>query len=220
MFETGLKRGSSTAGRKWTLRRLLLCDTTIQSYRRDSIRLEQADVHFFGPASQLPPVEVDPVLVELLFGPDPEHASLNAAIPAGIHERSAFSRVLASDEAFTGVVAHIALDGGSARAKKLFDSLLDESDFGCHVAEDEFILICPNLEGDQARHRLESISERLWRFQLGFAEDSTILFSWGGVEARNERLLDAATRATEKMLQTKYRRRTVSIDSMAQKRAV
>jgi len=220
MFETRLMRGGSRGGRRWTLRRLLLCDTSLPSHRHDFTPLDAADVAVFDLPSRLPPVEVDPVLVARLFGPDPELVSLNVAIPAGIHERGALSRVLASDQPFTGVVAHIAVNCGAGRAEKFFHSLLEESDFGCHIAEGEFIIICPGLEGGEARRRLQSISEWLWHFQLGFAEDSTILFSWGGVEARSERLLDAATNATEKMLQTKYQRETVSIDSMAQKRAV
>ena len=149
------------------------------------------------------------------------------SIPAGAYRFPALSYVLAKEEPFSGVVMHIAVndvpgyDGAPGCMAEFFASLLEENDFGCYIADDEFLLICPNLDPPSANRRLRAILEKLWLFQLSAAPASPVLFSWGAVEVREQRLLDAATNATEKMLQTKRHRQSVYIDSTARwKRAV
>jgi len=196
-------------------------------------------------ATQLPPVQMDSALVELLFGhegsnPQPQPPPEDAApaklheIPAGMHEGEILHRVLAIEEPFTGIAVSIAFhdDPGSEPSEQLFPrfmaSLLEKGEFGCLISGDEFLLVSPGLSGISAKRRLERISERLWNLQLGLscsriqkagepksAWNSLILFSWGAAEAEGARLLDVVTEATEKMLQTKHYRKTVCIDSAA-----
>jgi hypothetical protein len=96
--------------------------------------------------------------------------------------------------------------------------LLGENDFGCRTGVDEFILICSGQQGVAAQRRLSNISERLWDFQLRGLGTFTILFSWGGVDVQNEPLSDAVASATERMYQTKRSRKTVSMDSVSNRR--
>jgi len=154
-------------------------------------------------------------------------AASHFSIPAGVYRYPALSYVFAKQEPFSGVVLHIAVndvagyEGVPAGISEFFVSLLEESDFGCHIADDEFLMVCPGLDAPSANRRLRAILERLWIFQLSATPSGPVLFSWGAVEAREERLLDAATSATEKMLQTKRYRQAVYIDSVARwKRAV
>jgi hypothetical protein len=148
------------------------------------------------------------------------------SIPAGVYRYPALSYVLAKDEPFSGVVVHIAAndvpgyESVPAGFSRFFTSLMDESDFGCHLADDEFLIIYPEPDASSANRRLRSILERLWIFQLSVAPVFPVLFSWGAVEAREARLLDAVTDATEKMLQTKGHRQSVYIVSARWKPAV
>ena len=219
MFQPKLAR------RGWTLRRLLFSDTDTTNYRNHAAALNPEVCRTHSP-SQLPPVEVDPVLAERLFGPNKKASSGGFSIPAGIHEYAVFSRALANEEPFTGIVAHISVHPAATYVKMprqvpvFLESLLEESDFGCHIAENEFLMICPGPRGDEARRRWETVCERLWSFQLDLKDASTISFSWGGAQARDERLLDAVTSATERMLQTKHHRKTVFLDVVPNKRVV
>jgi hypothetical protein len=148
------------------------------------------------------------------------------SIPAGVYRYPALSYVLAKDEPFSGVVVHIAAndvpgyESVPAGFSRFFTSLMDESDFGCHLADDEFLIIYPEPDASSANRRLRSILEKLWIFQLSVAPVFPVLFSWGAVEAREARLLDAVTDATDKMLQTKRHRQSVHIDSVRWKPAV
>jgi hypothetical protein len=231
MSESKLARRKTKAGRKGTLRKLLFIDLGIRE--RCEHPQEQPESRFdsFYAPAPLPPVEIDPVLVEILFGSTHRERGAQGAsqppIPTGAHPHAALAAILAMDGPFTGVVAHIALNGipGQEELEPLLSeflsTLLEEGDFGCQLAADEILVVCPGLSGTEARQRLESLSERLWSFQLSFIDSASILFSWGAVEASNERLLDAVTNATERMLQTKYHRKTVSIVAVPQqKRAV
>jgi len=143
------------------------------------------------------------------------------SIPSGVYRYPALGYVLAKEAPFSGVVIHIAVndvpgyEGVPAGTAQFFASLAEERDFGCHVGGDEFLLICPEPDAAAANRRLRSILEKLWTFQLSAGPDLPVLFSWGAAEAREERLVDAATNATEKMLQTKRQRQSVYIDSTA-----
>ena len=212
MFETKLaRRGARPGNRRITAR--------VTEHHEPDVSLTTT--------SALPPVQVDRALVDLLFGSSGDNAERAAqpSIPAGVHDYPTLSRVLAGEQLFTGVVAHIAMNDLpgcqelAGLVPEFLARLLGESDFGCHLADDEFLIICPGPAGAQAQRRLEQISDRLRRFQQDLVGGTGVLFSWAGVEAGKERLLDAVTRATEGMLQTKYPPNTVSIDSVTRQRA-
>jgi hypothetical protein len=131
-------------------------------------------------------------------------------LPAGYHEYAVLQRLAASGQAFTGLVIAIgtnALDrmqvglvGGFLR------SLLEEKDFGCLSGAHEFVLICPNLDGEGAQRRLASVAEKLWDFQLRSMGSIDVQFAWGGKEARNDSLNEAVAAATEQMQETRRSR--------------
>lgn len=151
-------------------------------------------------------------------------------VPAGMHDESFLARLLAINKPFTGLVVSIGVNENDGRAPGSEDlmrsakihiaSLLGEKDFGCQTGMDEFILICSGEQGAEAQRRLSSISERLWDFQLRGLGTFSILFSWGGVDVQSEPLSDAVASATERMYQTKRSRKTVSMDSVSNRRKV
>jgi len=139
-------------------------------------------------------------------------------LPAGYHDYAVLQRLAASGQAFTGLVIAIgtnALDrmqvglvGGFLR------SLLDEKDFGCLSGSHEFVLICPNLDGEGSQRRLASVAEKLWDFQLRSMGSIDVQFAWGGKEARNENLNEAVAAAIDQMQETR-RSRPVSAASQS-----
>src|SRR5579864_4027457 len=133
------------------------------------------------------------------------------AIPTGMHDRAALQSLLEMDLPFTGLVVLI----GIARsrippqehpAEPFIAELLGPSDFACRNSDDEFLIICPGLRGAEAQRHLNGISERLWNFQLHGQGSFSVLFSWGGIGADDEPLLNAIASATERMQQTKRSR--------------
>ncbi len=192
----------------------------------------------------LPEVQIDAFLWESLLTGKPapsavpevqlqlirSTASLSSelVVPAGMHDQSFLARLLEINKPFTGLVVSIGVnenDGSTPRSEDLMRSatshiagLLGETDFGCQTGTDEFILICSGEQGAEAQRRLSSISERLWDFQLRGLGSFSILFSWGGVDVQSEPLSDAVNSATERMYQTKRSRKTVSMDSVSNRR--
>jgi hypothetical protein len=152
------------------------------------------------------------------------------AIPAGMYDQSSLARLLEIKKPFTGLAVCIGInenDGSAPRSEDLMRStslfisgLLQEGDFACQSGDDEFLILCPGPQGADAQHRLSHISERLWDFQLRGIGTFSILFSWGGIEANNELLSDAIATAADRMYQTKRSRKTVSMESVNQRRKV
>jgi hypothetical protein len=149
-------------------------------------------------------------------------------VPAGMYDETHLSRLLEINKPFTGLVVSIGVSENDGRPPENEDvmrstelyvaGLLGENDFGCRSGVDEFVLICSGQQGAEAQRRLSNISERLWDFQLRGLGSFTILFSWGGVDVQNEPLSDAVASATERMHQTKRSRKTVSMDSVSNRR--
>src|SRR5262249_44723222 len=152
-----------------------------------------AAVAQYGFTSQLPAVQVDRAAADLLFRTGSEPLS-PAAIPPGIHDYRTFSQILADDRPFTGVVAHIAINDIpgffeiSCLIPELLARLVQASDFGCRIGEDELMVICPSPSGTEAQRRLDGIAAQLRRFQEDLAGASVPMFSWAGIEGRGERL--------------------------------
>jgi hypothetical protein len=158
------------------------------------------------------------VVFELI--PGSGSATTELAVHGGMHDATVLSRLLASSKPFTGLVMSIAvnhLDLPAAENAGLLRSisnflvgLLRESDFTCSTAKDEFLIICPGLQGLEAHRRLSLIAEQLWDYQLRTFGGSQVLFSWGAVDVKRERLVDAVSAATERMYQTRRTREAVS----------
>lgn len=156
-------------------------------------------------------------------------------VPAGFHDRQVLDELLKATEVISGVVVAIGINDYALHSEKMgrsgmqqwmesveamIRSLLLDKDFGCHSSEDEFVLVFPDETGAAAQKRLNTISERLWSFQLRSLGAFSVMFSWGAVEIQGETLADAAASASERMYQTKRNRKTISMESGRPRKAV
>jgi hypothetical protein len=159
------------------------------------------------------------------------HDDGGGIIPAnrtnGMIQQPAFELLLENQQPFTGLVVSISVNGDSGmwRSQGLMQSvaayiatLLTGSDYACRTAYDEFVMVCPGERGAQSQRRLNHVSERLWDYQLRGIGASSILFSWGGVQAQRQPLADAVTSANERMHET--RRSGHSGKTVMQRRAI
>lgn len=145
---------------------------------------------------------------------------------SGMIQQPALDELLESEKSFTGLVVSIGInesDSGMWHSQGLMQSvgsyiagLLREKDFACRTAYDEFIIVCREEQGAQAQRRLNHISERLWDYQLRGIGACSIMFSWGGLEVKDQPLTEALASATERMRETK---RTCS-SAIARRQAV
>jgi hypothetical protein len=175
------------------------------------------------PAVVTEPAKVEAPEVHLQLIRGAAYTSSELLIPAGMHDQSYLTKLLEINKPFTGLVVSISVseDTGRTVSQNLMHysaayigGLLGEKDFGCRTSDDEFVLICAGVQGAEAQRRLSAISERLWDFQLRGLGTFSMLFSWGGVDVKNESLSEAVTSATDRMNQTKRTRKTVSMDSL------
>ena len=133
------------------------------------------------------------------------------SLPNGLCDRATLQPLLESDHPFTGLVVLVGITATRIPrtehpAQPFIADLLGPADCACRYGNDEFLIICPALRGAEAQRRLNEISERLWTFQLRGQGSFSVLFSWGGIGAGNERLSEAVQSATERMRQTKRSR--------------
>ena len=85
--------------------------------------------------------------------------------------------------------------------------MIGENDFAVRATEDSFVLVFKNESGAAAQRRINQVSERLWDFQLRSLGVSSILFSWGAVEVKDEALKNAISAATERLEQSRRNRK-------------
>jgi GGDEF domain-containing protein len=111
-------------------------------------------------------------------------------------------------------------EGVPQRVAACVAGLLGENDFGCRTTEDEFVMVCPGLEGAEAQRRFNQISERLWEFQQRGRGTCSLLLSWGGVGARQEPLSEAVAAAVERMTHINRNRKSDSMESVGSYRKV
>jgi hypothetical protein len=133
--------------------------------------------------------------------------------PTGMIQQPVLQQLLADGEPFSGLVVSIGVndsDSSMWHSQGLMHSvgnyligLLHEQDFSCRTDYDEFILVCPGEHGAQSQRRLNHVSERLWDYQLRGIGASSILFSWGGVQVKDQPLSEAVASAVDRMRQTK-----------------
>lgn len=167
--------------------------------------------------SNLPEFTIDAALWERLIATQPKQPLLNPApvtsVAHATQQPSALEDLLENREAFTGLVVSIGVNDADSSLwhnQRLMQSissfigtLLNEKDYYCRIAFDEFVMVCPGDPGSVSQRRLNHISERLWDYQLRGVGASSILFSWGGVQVQNEPLAEAVAAATDRMRQTK-----------------
>ena len=161
---------------------------------------------------------------EVIAGAATQANSFEVTLPEGMHDYSVLERAMATGKAFRGLVISVGVsdidgrgttNGDATKSVSFFiRGLLSARDFACRSAEDEFLLICPGLEGAEAQRRLNQVAEQLWDYQLRGASTWSILFSWGGVDVYQQRLADAIAMATERMNQTRRGRKTVSMQTL------
>jgi len=133
--------------------------------------------------------------------------------PTGMIQQPVFQTLLDGGQPFSGLVISIGVnesDSSMWHSQGLLQSvgnyiggLLREKDFSCRTAYDEFIVVCCGENGAQSQRRLNHVSERLWDYQLRGIGTCSILFSWGGVEVKDQPLAEAVDSAVERMRQTK-----------------
>lgn len=155
-------------------------------------------------------------------------------LPTGLIPASDLTQLLGSPSVLNGVVVCVGINDysqlhknlGKATAEKLLggvDALMSEllrgKSFLCRKAEDEFILIDPEMNGAFAQRRLNDISERLWDFQLRNLGNFSVVFTWGAHEAQGELLRDAVEAAQEKMRETQAARKSSSFDKLRRRLA-
>jgi hypothetical protein len=148
---------------------------------------------------------------------DPKPAPLEVppsdhySIPTGMCDRATLQPLFEADPPFTGLVVLVGIANSRTPhvehpAQPFIEGLLGPADFACRNADDEFLIVCPELRGVEAQRRLNEISERLWNFQLRGQGSFTVLFSWGGIGVENEPLSATIASAVTRMQQTKRSR--------------
>lgn len=147
-------------------------------------------------------------------------------IPAGMFHRAALQGLLEIYQPFTGLVVSIGVDqkGGIPRSKNLqwvadhIAGLLGQNDFACQIADQEFLIICPGERGAEAKRRFNHIVERLWDFQLRQLAELSVSLTSGGAGVENGSLAEAIASATQRMYQIKRPGKTISMDSVRQRK--
>jgi len=154
-----------------------------------------------------------------------EAAPKELVIPGGFHEAPVLARLLEEETPFVGlalvisVVDYVVLlaDQGKPAVEQLMGSvtrlvmsLAREQDFACRIAEDEFVLLFTQETGAAAKRRIQSVSERLWDFQLRSLGSVSVIFSWGASESTREPVVHAVEFAREQMLESRRNRRALA----------
>lgn len=131
----------------------------------------------------------------------------------GMIQQPVLEKWMETEQRFTGLVVSIGIndaDSGMWHSRGLMQSvgayiagLLKAKDYCCRTSFDEFVLVCPGEQGAQAQRRLNHVSERLWDYQLRGMGACSILFSWGGVQVKDQPLAEAIASAGERMRETK-----------------
>ena len=183
-----------------------------------------------APAAPIPPPQETVVThaaaprFEVIEGAGNTGHSLEVALPAGLHDHVVLERALSTGKPFTGLVISVGVndvEGRMSRNGDLMQSvtfflrgLLEGTEFACRVNENEFLILCPGLDGRAAQSRLNRVAEQLWDYQLRGVSTWSLLFSWGSADVHMQRLPEAIAMATEQMCQTRRGRKMVSVDSL------
>jgi len=171
-----------------------------------------------------PATPTAPPRFEVIEGSGNSGHSPEVTLPAGLHDHIVLERALSTGKPFTGLAISVGVndvEGRTSRNGDLMQSvaffvrgLLEETEFACRANEDEFLILCPGLEGGAAQSRMKRVAEQLWDYQLRGVSTWSLLFSWGAADVHLKRLSEAVAMATEQMCQTRRGRRMVSVDSI------
>lgn len=151
-------------------------------------------------------------------------------VPVGMFNQWPLEVLFQITKPFTGLVVLIdvlRIHRRGARDESLLQSvtacvagLLRENEFGCRTTADEFVMVCPGLEGTEAQRRLNQISEQLWEFHQRGSGVGSLVFSWGGIGTREKPLSDAIAAAVERMNRINRNRVSNSKESVKHHRKV
>jgi len=148
----------------------------------------------------------------------------SASLPRGFQDGFTLSKLVQSRQPVSGLVVSIGIHAARKSDRnlpeavsKLVASLIGSDDFAAQSGDDEFLLIYPHERGASAQRLLNQIAQQLWDFQLRSLGSSQILFSWGGIEVRDESIEEAIASASERMQETK-RGRLLTMESPVQLR--
>ncbi len=148
------------------------------------------------------------------------------AIPAGFQHGSTLNSLVQSRQPISGLVVSIGVSRDGAMPDgvvSLMQSLIRAGEFACQSSDEEFLLICSGERGASAQRRLIQIAQQLWDFQLNSLGNLSVVFSWGGIEVRNEPIDEAVASAYERMQETRRGRKLLLMEprrEMAFRRAV
>ena len=128
-------------------------------------------------------------------------------IPPGFHTAAVLRLLIDRKQPVTGLVVSIGANMPvPGELVALIRTLTGPGDFAAQSCSDEFLLVYPRVQGAAAQRRLVQVVQQLWDFQLGHLSRS-ILFSWGGIEARNQPIGEAAMLALEQMYESRRGRK-------------
>lgn len=136
-------------------------------------------------------------------------------LPSGLHDGEVLGRLVEGGYRVSGLVVAIAVSSPlraenssefPAAARSAIKSLLDPGEFAAVRGKNEFILIAPGACDAVGQRRLSRIPQYLWDVQLGSLGRCELQFTWGGLEVRDESLMDAVESAVERMEQTRHSR--------------
>jgi hypothetical protein len=151
-----------------------------------------------------------------------ESVEVGQALPAGFQDGFVLTRLVESRQPVSGLVVSIGVSTAQdahcslpADVRALIQSLIGPDDFAVQSGKSEFLLIYPGERGASSHRRLTQIAEQLWDFQLRSLGVLSILFSWGGVEVRDESIDEAIASATERMEETRRNRRVLTMEPRA-----
>jgi len=151
--------------------------------------------------------------------------SSGMVVPTGVQDSTTLSRLLGSNQPYTGLVICICVKDMEERViDSIVTSFLTElsrpGDMLCRSSKDEFVLLCPDERGADNRRRLGVISQQLWDYQLRNLSNFSVLFSWGSEEAWRARLSDALSAARDSMAVTRRARGQEPAGTLARRQAV
>jgi hypothetical protein len=138
-------------------------------------------------------------------------------LPAGFQDAAALGRMMRERHRVSGLVVSIGASG-ARRADgsmpdalvKLIASLVKDGELACASGDEEFLLICPDERGAEGQRRLSLMAQTLWDFQLRSLGTLPVVFSWGGLEVKNEAIEEAVAAARDRMAETRRGRKTLS----------
>jgi hypothetical protein len=170
------------------------------------------------------PTHVNESLLEAVMAATAKSRDTRSALPAGLQQDHVLTKLIEDRQQVSGLVVSVGIHNAEgARPGEIVDlvrSLLGPEDFAARPAENEFLLIFPQLQGAGAQRRLSRIAEQLWDFQLRSMGTNSALFSWGGVEVRGESIEEAMTSANERMLESQRGRKVLTMTARRPERGL